>query len=191
MRYIGAAVIASVVTVLDFKRAIHLTPDDADDDVLIAAYLLAAQELVETAIACPLAPRPYEFTAPACAWSAWWFPVRPVVSLDEMAVRDEAGIWAELDTAEAFVVQMYDEPRLVVPDAIIAELRCATEVRVRATAGIDARVQRAEQAIILTVKEWLDAGISIDGAEPPKMTFGAHNLIRQVRYRRPYEIMGA
>lgn len=191
MRYIGAAAIEAVLTALEFKRAIHLTPDDTDDDVLIGAYLLAAQELVETAIACPLAPRPFEFTAPACAWSAWWFPIRPVVSLQEMAVRDEAGVWTDLDITAVFVAEMYDEPRLMVPEAIVSALRLATEVRVRATVGTDQDVQQAQNAIILIVKEWLDASISIDGVEPPKLTFGVQNLIRQIRYRRPFEIRGA
>ncbi len=191
MRNIGPGIVASVVTVEAFKRAIHLTPDDIDDDVLIAAYLLAAQDLVETAIACPLAPRPFEFTAPACAWSAWWFPIRPVVSLVEMAVRDELGAWTVLDITAVFVAEMYDEPRLVVPEAIISDLRAATEVRVRATVGTDQCVRQAQQAIILTVKEWMDAGVSIDGAEPPKLTFGVQNLVRQVRYRRPFVIRGA
>lgn len=186
MQYIGETDYSSPVTSDEFKRAVHMGEDDTDDDALIDALILAATELVESATNRPMLPREYEFTAPAGDWLRWWFPVAPVASIIGVAWRD-GGEWQDLDISSIKLERAHDEPQMVLPAEFIASSLGAAEIRVQAVAGFAAgKVPlRLKQAVILTVKDWLEAGIAVEQTEHLRVSFGCKLLIRQGRYARP------
>lgn len=187
MRYIGEEAFASPVTRAEFKRAVHLMADDTDDDDLIDALILAATEVVETATRRPMLARRYEFTIPAHGWRRWWFPVAPVTQVVGYAWRRGAE-WQELDPALVHIEQAHDEPQLVVPAGYAAPAG-VSEIRVQAVAGYAAGqvLGPLKQAVILVVKDWLEAGIALDQTEYLRVSFGCKLLMRQYRYARPLE----
>ena len=186
MEYIGSDPFAAAVSRDDFKRAVHLTESHDDDDALIDGLILAATGVVEAATNRPMLSREYEFTCPPGDWRRWWFPCAPVSGVTEVAWRD-GGEWAALSLDGVRLERAYDEPQLVLPTSYQASALGATEIRVRATCGTDnsALIGPLTQAVILVAKEWLDAGIAVDGAEAARLSFGARALIRQRTYRRP------
>ncbi|MCI5096653.1 MAG: hypothetical protein MRY77_10100 [Rhodobacteraceae bacterium] len=190
MRVIEAGEIASGVTLEAFKHSVHLSMEDMDDDAALLLSLSAAEQAVAVATGRPLTPRAVEFIVPLGAWRQWWFPVLPVVELIGLAVDDGAGYWLDKPMAGAWVRQSHDEPQLVLSAAWDGHKAGAELLRVQARVGgpnptTDAQVR---QAVILLAKEWFEAGIAIDQQDAPRLSFGVHRLIRQVRYRRPVEV---
>lgn len=160
--------LALPVTPDEFRNAVHI--DAAENDDAITLLLGAAVDVIETATRRVIMPQTVAFVLPACAWSRWWVPVAPVISL----VGAPEGY--TLDAA-------HDEPQVL--RASGAE---AAELQVRVGYSEPAAIPAAlRQAIILLAKEWHDAGVSIDaaGAENAKLSFGVMRLIRQRRYQRP------
>jgi hypothetical protein len=173
----------AAVEVVEFKRATHFE-SDGDDDLILAAYLGAAQDVVETAANRPIGARSVQFDVELGAGARWWFPASPVVSLDAVEiVRDGLAVALDLDD---IILEMADtEPRLYfrtqLPFAGGSEF-----LRVRASVGADkGRCRSMCQAIILIAKSWFEAGIAIDEVTEPRLSFGARALIRQMKYLRP------
>lgn len=172
------------VTAADFKQSIHMLEIETDDDALIDALIASAVAVVDTATAHPYAAADYLFDLPIGGWRRWWFPVRPVNSVSKVEWMDIDGTWHGTDAGGAYVLQGHDEPQLIVPADLSAQLRCAQGARVTANAGGDP-TENHRQAVIMTVKEWRDAGIALEGVEPAKVSFHVGALINQVRYKRP------
>lgn len=175
---------AGPVTVSEFKRSIHMLEIETDDDALITDLIASATAVVETGTAHPMAAADYQFDLPQGCYSRWWFPVRPVNSVTLVEWQDDQGIWNGADVGGAYVLRGHDEPQLVLPDDLATQLRSARAARVTANVG-GAPTQQQRQAVIMTVKEWRDAGIALEGVEPPKVSWAIGNLMDQVRYRRP------
>lgn len=168
-----------------FKRAVHLTEADTDDDALIAALLLAATEVVEAATRRITAPRSIEFVLPCASWRRWWFPVVPVAELTKLEYREAGGDWVELDKTQADLQCANDEPQLVIPAGFDPMALGAAEMRVTATVGTAKPHARSKQAIILIAKEWLEAGIAIEEAPRSALSFGPQRMLGQMKYGRP------
>ncbi|WP_435988538.1 hypothetical protein [Sulfitobacter sp. SH24] len=175
---------AGPVTASEFKRSIHMLEVETDDDVLITDLIATATAVVETGTAHPMAATDYEFDLPLGTWETWWFPVRPVTTLKKVEWLDGENVWQGGDAAGAYVLRNHDEPRLVIPADLAAALQDARAARVTANVGGAPLVQQ-RQAVIMLVKEWRDAGIALEGVEPPKLSWSIQRLIDQVRYRRP------
>lgn len=157
------------VTVEQFRAAVHI--DSSEDDAALAALLAAAVDVVETGARRPMLARVVEFDLPPGDWSRWWVPVAPVIDL--------------IDAPEGFdLIQRFGEPQVLRRGG-------AAEV-LRATVGYEAGTHAPpalEQAVILIAKEWLDAGLSVEGdGTSPRLSFGSQRLIKQRRYIRPCEV---
>ena len=174
---------AGPVTVSEFKRSIHMLEIETDDDQLIADLIASATAVVETGTAHPIEAADYQFDLPGGCWSRWWFPVRPVNSIAKVEWQDDQGIWNGTDAGGAYVLRGDDEPQLVLPDDLAASMRSARAARVTANVG-GAPTQQQRQAVIMTVKEWRDAGIALEGVEPAEVSWHITRLMDQVRYRR-------
>ncbi|WP_226550845.1 head-tail connector protein [Celeribacter naphthalenivorans] len=184
MQVIGGEV-PSAVSVADFKRATHFSGGDQDDDLSLAAYLMAAQEVVETASGRPIGARSVRFEVPIQAGCLrWWFPVAPVSALSKVQGLI-GGAWADLDVSAARVEFGHDEPQFVMSTGFLSAGQ--TAIAVEATVGIDggAREKALKQAVILIAKSWFEAGIAVEDFSEAKMSFGAKALIKQARYKRP------
>ncbi|RVV99707.1 hypothetical protein EKE94_03225 [Mesobaculum littorinae] len=172
-----------VVSVQAFKRAVHLPEDELGDDAALTGYLLAAQDVVETATRRPLAPCRLRFVERGGPWRRWWLPVAPVTAIEMVEVA-QGDAWVALD-ANAWRLELgHDEPQLVLAHPADRLGGAPGVVRATVQAGGPAP-RRLTQAIILMVKGWHEAGIAIEPAEPPKLSFGEERLIRQNIYRRP------
>lgn len=161
---------------------------DPDDLMAIADKLAAATDVVERGAGRILAQRDFELTAPEGAWSRWWLPIAPVISIASVEVLHRDGeTWEAVDPARYRLARCHDEPQLVWRGGGVAD----REVRARVTAGYpsDAIPLGLRRAIILLAKEWCDADLAIEGKiEAPVLSFGVRSLIRQNRYRRPREV---
>lgn len=190
MRVIEAGEIAAGVDLADFKRSIHFQSEDAGDDAAPQLALASAEATVATATGRPLTLRRVEFVITRGAWRRWWFPVLPVQGLVGLALDDGAGGWVDQPLAGAWVQQSHDEPQLVLGDAWAGHATSSELLRVQANVGgADAgTTMRLRQAIFLLAKEWLEAGISIENEDAPRMSFGVRLLMKQARYRRPCEV---
>ncbi len=190
MRVIETGDIAAGVDLADFKRSIHFQSEDAGDDAAPLLALESAEATVATATGRPLTPRRVEFVVTRGAWRRWWFPVLPVQGLVGLALDDGAGGWIDQPLSGAWVQQAHDEPQLVLGDAWAGHAVRSELLRVQANVGgTDApTAKRLRQAIFLLAKEWLEAGISIENEDVPRMSFGVRLLMKQARYRRPCEV---
>jgi len=190
MRVIETGPILPGVDLATFKASVHIALEDLDDDAALTTALEAAESLVSIATGRPLTPRAMEFIVTRGTWCRWWFPVLPVQELLALAVDDGAGGWTDQPLAGAWVQQQHDEPQLVVSNAWSGHSVGGDVLRVQARVGYDSvnPAPQLKQAIILVAKEWFEAGIAIEGETPPRLSFGAHRLIKQVRYRRPCEV---
>ena len=74
------------VSVEAYKRAVHILPDDVDDDALFNGYLTAAQITVEKATRRLMLPRDVCFSTRASGWRRWWLPVCPVSEVKAIPV---------------------------------------------------------------------------------------------------------
>ncbi|ARU02975.1 hypothetical protein [Yoonia vestfoldensis] len=179
--------IGAAVTPEEFRRAIHL--EEPADDLTIAGYLSAAQEVVETACRRPLLPRDVIIETRYLGGSCWWFPVAPVQSLTTVAAQADDGSWTHLGTEGVVLLSAFDEPKLWIAEGYLADLRDGTALRVTASVGYLAGALRKGmcQAIIMLTKEWYDAGIALEQTDALKVSFGVERLIKQNRYKRPAE----
>ena len=182
--------ITPAVDFAEFSRATHV--DGGDDQVSIEAYLLAAQEVVETGMRRPLTRRTVQFEFDlACAgeFQEWFFPVAPVSSI--LKVSSWTGVTGDVEIApgEYTLARGFDEPKLCFSWVAMSELSGAQTVKVEAEIGYDVSFIPAtsKQAIILIAKEWFDQGIGIGDAGEAHLSFGSKNLIKQNRYYRPCE----
>lgn len=187
MRVIGGGV-PEAVSVSTFKRATHFSGGDQDDDLSLAAYLAAAQEVVETASRRPIGARPVRFEVPLNGEGAqalrWWFPVAPVEALTKVQGLVD-GSWQDLDRTSVRLEFGYDEPQFVMPSGFLSAGETALAVEATVGADGDARTAALKQAVILIAKSWFEAGISVGEVSEAEMSFGARALIRQARYKRP------
>ncbi|MDE4098878.1 hypothetical protein [Phaeobacter gallaeciensis] len=190
MRVIEAGDIPAGVDLADFKRSVHIAAEDLDDDGALQLALQSAEAVVATATGRPLMPRAVEFVVVRGAWRRWWFPVLPVQELLALAVDDGAGGWIDQPLDGAWVQQAHDEPQLVLGTSWAGHTVPGELLRVQARVGgaDDSAVNRARQAIFLLAKEWFEAGISIEGEEAPRLSFGVRLLMKQARYQRPCEV---
>lgn len=172
-----------------YKRAVHILPEDTDDDMLLNGYLRAAQMTVEKATRRPLLSREITLTARAAGWLRWWMPVCPVTALQEMRWQAADGTWRILDIAAARIEMAHDEPQLVLPDGFFAGVTDGAAIELDAVAGV-AGVDHSHplgQAVILLVKDWYEAGIAVEKKEFLDVSFGCRALMKQWRYNRPSE----
>ncbi|WP_066706956.1 hypothetical protein [Celeribacter ethanolicus] len=184
MRVIGGGV-PEAVSVSEFKRATHFSGGDQDDDLSLAAYLMAAQEVVETASGRPIGVRSVRFEVPIqSGCTRWWFPVAPVAALTKIQGL-VAGVWGNLDPGAVHVEFGHDEPQLVMPAGFLSSGEDAIAVEATVGADVGAREKALKQAVILIAKSWFEAGISVEEFSEAQMSFGARALIRQARYKRP------
>jgi uncharacterized phiE125 gp8 family phage protein len=190
MRVIETGPILPAVDLATFKSSVHIAVDDLDDDAALTTALEAAESLVSIATGRPLTPRAMEFTVTRGTWCRWWFPTLPVQDLLALAIDDGAGGWVDQSLDGAWVQQQHDEPQLVLGSAWAGHSAGGDVLRVQARVGYDGvnPAPQLKQAMILIAKEWFEAGIAIEGEAPPRLSFGGHRLIKQVRYRRPCEV---
>ncbi len=177
------------VSAAAYKRAVHILPDDTDDDVLLNSYLTAAQLTVEKAARRPLLPRSVTLSARVTGWTRWWLPVCPVTEIESLRWQAEDGTWADLDISAVRLEMPHDEPQLVVPDGFFAAAPDGAAIELDATVGLDG-VDHAHplgQAVILLVKDWYEAGIAVEKKEFLDVSFGCRALMKQWRYHRPCE----
>lgn len=152
------------VSVADLAAQLHF--DDAEAP-MIGALIAAATDVVETATNRPMVSRVVDIDLPSGSWNTFWLPCAPAAEL--------------VDAAGGALLTGFDEPRFV---------RGAFDgdrIRVRVGYGLPSDTPpRLRQAIILLVKEWRDASITIEQAySAPQISFGVRALLRQSRYRRP------
>lgn len=180
--------IGQAVSAAQYKRAVDIVPTDTASDDLIDFYLQAAQEVVETACRRSMLPRDVVFEVQAKALARWFFPVAPVSTLGDIEVQDAAGDWVAVDASGVVLQFAFDEPQLKLPDGGFPDVAPGAALRIAATIGQADTIPRGMvQAVILTVKEWFDAGVSIEAGAPVELSFGALRLIKQARYVRPAE----
>jgi uncharacterized phiE125 gp8 family phage protein len=177
------------VSAAAYKRAVHILPDDADDDALFEGYLMAAQMVVEDATRRPLTPRSLRITTRATGWRRWWLPVCPVSAVSAIRWQRTDGTWADLDASALRLEMPADEPQLVVPDGFWAGVQDGAPVAVDATVGLSDCDHRHPlgQAVILLVKDWYEAGIAVEKKEFLDVSFGCRAIMKQRRYARPRE----
>lgn len=189
MRYIGNEPRVVAVDATDFKSAVHIRAGDVQDDAHIAVMLAAAQQVFEDATGRPIGEGAFELTLPWARWRRFWFPCCPVASIDSVALVDADGEELAQPLDGIRLTRGADEPQMVIADGWAGLSVPASEIILRFTAGLDTadrRVQPMRQGIILLVKEWFDAGLSLDGTvEAARLTLGARRLVKQARYRRP------
>jgi hypothetical protein len=190
MRVIDTDPIAPGVALEDFKKSIHFLVDDPEEEAALLLAMESAEATVATATGCPLTPRLVEFVATRGDWRRWWFPMLPVQELVGLALDDGRGGWVDQPLDGAWVQQAHDEPQLVLGNAWAGRSAPGDLLRVQArVGGADVQTRaRLRQAVILLAKEWFEAGISLDGEDVPRMSFGVHRLLKQARYRRPCEV---
>jgi uncharacterized phiE125 gp8 family phage protein len=181
--------VAQAVSRDDYKKSVHVTEDDIDDDDLFDLYLQGAQEVVEAATRRPMTQRSVEFQCRATGWRRWWFPVAPVADVTAIAWQNEAGAWVDLGVSGIRIEQAFDEPQLIVPASFFSTVTDGAAIRITATVGHEVadRPRQLAQAVIMIVKDWFEAGIAIEKKEFLDVSFGCRALIKQVRYVRPFE----
>lgn len=156
--------VGAPVSVVDLAAQLHF--DDAEAP-MIEALIAAATDVVETATNRPLVSRVVDIELPPGRWDTFWLPCAPAAEL--------------VDAAGGTLLTGFDEPRFLREDFE------GERIRVRVGYGAPADTpSRLRQAIILLVKEWRDASITIEQVySAPQMSFGVRVLLRQSRYKRP------
>lgn len=172
------------VTKDEFKRAVHIVEED--DDVLIDAYLQAAQDVVETGTNHPLTLRNVEIAIRAGMGVRWWIPCSPVEEVSSIEWQ-EGATWHALDHSSVVLETAFDEPQLVLPSGFWAGVPDGASVRVRMLVGFEAAPKPLKQAVILIANDWLKAGIDPEHDGYTKVSFGCRALMRQAAYKRPQE----
>ena len=184
----AASETVQAVTTAEFKDARNILADDTDSDAAFTAYLLAAQELVETACGRPMLPRDYAFELPLGGWRRWYSPVTPLAELVSVTVDHGTDDDQVVVPSDLRIVSRWSEPQIVLSSAL-ARFKAADEavMTVLGTFGHQDHPPplQMKQAVILLATDWAEAGIAVDDRSALKANFGAERLIRQVRYRRP------
>ena len=193
MRLLGNDQPPLALSVKEFERAAPWIEMD-DHYSTIEQYLKAAQEVIETASRRVLTPRAVAFDfelTDRLDFSCWWFPVAPVTEVSEVQVAAPFSTPATFTSDDFHLVSGLSEPRLLLSDAIRAEI-CKSEagtMSVKATVGHAAPkvapIKGLTNAMILVIKEWFDAGVSIGELSEIKGAFNAKALVKQSRYVRP------
>lgn len=141
---------------------------DEAEAPMIGALIEAATDVIETATNRPILSRVVEIDLPAGCWDTFWLPCAPVVEL--------------IGVLGADLLTPFDEPRFVRGEFEGA----AVQLRVGYGPTSASTPPRLRQAIILLVKEWREASITVEQAySGPQMSFGVRALLRQSRYKRP------
>ncbi len=180
------------VSVESFGKALPWI--EVDDPLTIEGYLRAAQEVVEIASRRPLTERAVEIEfdiARVHGFRRWWFPIAPVSAVTSVTAVQPLVAETEIALDQVSLHRGHDEPQLWLTDAAlaIANLCTVQTLRLEATVGFAAGKlpQGLVQAIILIVKEWYDAGVSIGDLAEASVSFNVKALIKQQRYYRPRE----
>ncbi|WP_208348705.1 head-tail connector protein [Pseudaestuariivita rosea] len=186
MEILNADQVPSAVTVEDFRKAVHLRPDQIQEDDVIALYLRAAQDVVLRATNHAAVPMTCRFTLPATDLRRWWLPVRPVRLITGLLAAPESGAATALDLSAVQLWRGGDEPQVTLPEGLVpAETR---ELILEAEIGYAAPAEAPAgllQAIILITRDWFDEGVSPESKSAPQYLMGATRMIKQIRYRRP------
>ncbi|MGB0661322.1 MAG: head-tail connector protein [Mangrovicoccus sp.] len=192
MRRLGSATLVLAVSVENFGQAMPWI--EVDDPLTVESYLYAAQEVVEVASRRPLTERAVEIEfdlAEAHGFRRWWFPIAPVTEVTSVTAVQPLVAETVIDLDQVSLQRCHDEPQLWLTDAAlaIADPSKAQSVRVEATVGYaQGELPRGlAHAIILIVKEWYDAGVSIGDLTEASLSFSTKALIKQQRYYRPRE----
>lgn len=183
---------ALAVTVENFGKALPWI--EVDDPATVEIYLRAAQEVVEVASRRPLTSRAVEIEfdlGDAYGFRRWWFPIAPVSAVTSITAVQPLVSETVIELDQASVQRGHDEPQLWFSDTAlaIADPCVAQTIKVQATVGYAAGTlpPALGQAIILIVKEWFDAGVSIGDIADASVSFNVKALIKQQRYFRPRE----
>lgn len=184
MEVIGAT--PQAVSVADFKRAVVIAQEETDHDMALAAYLAAAQAVVEAAARRLLTARTVRFTTWAGMGLRWFAPIAPVsaVSLVEL---DNGAAWVTVPATRYRLLHGHDEPQILFSDAAFGGLAELASLRITVTIGPVVPDTRLAQAIILLAKDWFDTGVAVEEQSEAAMNFGCRSLIKQARYQRPHE----
>lgn len=192
MRLLGNDPLPLAVSVEDFGKAMPWI--EVDDPLTIESYLRAAQEVVEVASRHPLTERAVEIEfdlAEAHGFRRWWFPIAPVSAVTSVMAIQPLVAETAIALDQVSVQRGHDEPQLWLTDAAlaIADPSKTQSVRVEATVGYaeEKLPKGLARAIILIVKEWYDAGVSIGDLTEASVSFNVKALIKQQRYCRPRE----
>jgi uncharacterized phiE125 gp8 family phage protein len=192
MRLLGNDPLPLAVSVEDFGKAMPWI--EVDDPLTIESYLRAAQEVIEVASRRPLTERAVEIEfdlAEAHGFRRWWFPIAPVSAVTSVTAVQPLVAETAIALDQVDVQRGHDEPQLWLTDAAlaIADPSKAQSVRVEATVGYaEGKLPNGlAHAIILIVKEWYDAGVSIGDLTEASVSFNVKALIKQQRYYRPRE----
>ena len=192
MRLLGNDPLPLAVSVEEFGKAMPWI--EVDDPLTIESYLRTAQEVVEVASRRPLTERAVEIEfdlAEAHGFRRWWFPVAPVSAVTSVTAVQPLVAETAIALDQVDVHRGHDEPQLWLTDAAlaIADPSKAQSVRVEATVGYaEGELPKGlAHAIILIVKEWYDAGVSIGDLTEASVSFNVKALIKQQRYYRPRE----
>ncbi len=188
MRTVGP--VPSVLSLQGFKEALSIHPDDTERDAALAAYIGAAQDVIERACRRPMGPRPVQFTIAAGGWRRWWFPVTPVTSVSRVGWRDgETGVLTDLAPGTWRIARAFDEPQLVLTEAAVAALPDDVTFEVDAIVGLPVGEipRNMITAMVILAHEWMDAGIAIGTEAMAPMSFGPRRMIEQMRYMRPQQ----
>lgn len=193
MRLLGNTPVTLAVSVTEFEQSIPWIEADNYSQT-IDGFLRAAQEVVEVASRRPLTPRDVEFEFDLVeGFRCWWMPVAPVTSITSITAVQPFVADVSIPATEVALQRAFDEPRLWFSDAAlaIADPCIAQTVRVEALVGFEQgkAPSALKRAIILLVKEWYDAGVSIGDLTESKLSFSVRSLINQQRYVRP-QVMG-
>lgn len=189
MRVIESGAISPGVSLDEFKRSVHISLEDADDDMLLGAILESAEAVVATATGRPFTSQVVQFELPRATWRRWWFPVLPVTELTSLEVRYQGGDWRDVPLTGAWVDLAHEEPQLCLGDGWLGHKEQYDVLRITAkVGGPDTRMlAKLKQATFLIAKDWFDNGLAVEEMQLAKVAFGARALLKQSRYRRPFE----
>lgn len=107
------------VTVSEVKS--HLRIDGSDEDTLLALYIKAAREHVETITRRALISQQWQLTL-----DDWWdddyleIPLPPLIRIDSLSYRDEAGDVNTVSSSSYVVVDDYDPGRIAWAEGVSA-----------------------------------------------------------------------
>ena len=184
--------IPQAVQTADYKRSVHLLPQDVDDDVLFDSYLRAAQEVVEAGTRRPMSPRSVEFQERLIGSARWWFPVCPVIALTSVSYTGADGAEVPLDLYDIRLEMPHNEPQLVFAPGLWDAAPAGAVVTVVADVGhgVDTMPRQLFEATTLIVKDWYEAKIAVEEKKHLQTSFGCRALMRQVKYSRPRVLSG-
>lgn len=185
MEYVTAP--AQVVSADDYRLSTNILPEDVASDAVFDALLEEAQDTITQATGHVLAACQVAFHVDLGDWQRWWVPVLPVVSIAAVEVGAEGGDLAAVDFSDLQLLRAADQPQLFVPDDWAGRADDAHLMRVVLNVGHAAPPPRLLRAIKMLAKEWHEAQIAIDDMPELRVPMGVMRLIRQSRYKRPFE----